>query len=89
MRPVPKDGGKYPEIPAGTGAVFHDITLDGNTWKDSHSVQRNPLVADLGVGVAASYGKWKFAFARYLRSREFEEQAELPQLGSLAVWREL
>ncbi|WP_308365199.1 lipid A deacylase LpxR family protein [Microbulbifer sp. TB1203] len=70
-------------------AVFHDITLDGNTWKDSHSVQRNPLVADLGVGVAGSYGKWKFAFARYLRSREFEEQAELPQLGSLAVWRDL
>lgn len=70
-------------------AVFHDITLDGNTWKDSHSVERKPLVADLGIGVAASYGSWHFAFAHYVRSREFEEQKRPQQLGSLTVWQDL
>lgn len=68
--------------------VTHNITLDGNTWKDSHRVDREPLVADLGIGLAATYGKWQFAFARYLRSREFEGQSENPQLGSLTVRRD-
>lgn len=68
--------------------VAHDITLDGNSWKDSHSVDRKPLVAELGVGVSATYGKWQFAFARYLRSREFDGQPENPQLGSLTARRD-
>lgn len=69
-------------------AIAHDITLDGNTWKDSHSVTREPVVADLGIGVAGIYGHWRFAFAHYLRSREFEQQDALPKLGSFSIWQE-
>jgi len=76
-------------VVANLDVVFHDITLDGNTWKDSHSVDRNPYVAGLGVGVAATYGHWRLAFARYLRTREFKGQSEPPQLGSLTIQREL
>lgn len=68
--------------------VAHDITLDGNSGKDSRSVDRKPLVAELGVGVAATYGKWQIAFARYLRSREFDGQSENSQLGSLTIRRD-
>lgn len=68
--------------------VIYDVTLDGNTWKDSHSVTREPLVLDLGIGVAGSYGHWRFAFAHYFRSREFEQQEEPPRLGSFSAWRE-
>ncbi|MCW8126191.1 lipid A deacylase LpxR family protein [Microbulbifer halophilus] len=67
--------------------VAHRITFEGNTWKDSHSVDRKPFVADLGLGIAATYGKWQLAFARYLRSRKFSGQSKLPQLGSLTVRR--
>jgi lipid A 3-O-deacylase len=67
--------------------VVHDITLDGNTFKDSASVDREDLVADLGVGVAAHWGNWKIAFARYFRTREFRGQDSEAELGSLTIRR--
>ncbi|WP_193162747.1 lipid A deacylase LpxR family protein [Microbulbifer hainanensis] len=69
-------------------AVVQDITLDGNTWKDSHSVDRRPLRAGVGAGIAADYGKWRFAFARYLGTREFEGQLSPPEFGRLTVRRD-
>lgn len=65
--------------------VLHDITLDGNTWKDSHSVDKRPFVADAGIGVAITRGRWKFALVRYLRTREFEGQKERPVYGSFTI----
>lgn len=67
--------------------VVHDITLDGNTFKSSHSVSKRPLVADVGYGVALTQGSWKFAFARYHRTREFRGQKEVPVYGSFTVSR--
>ena len=67
--------------------VARDITLDGNTFKDSASVDREDWVADLGIGVAAHYGNWKIAFARYFRTREFRGQDSDAELGSLTIRR--
>jgi hypothetical protein len=67
--------------------VAQDITLDGNTFKDSASVDREDVVADLGVGVAAHWGNWKIAFARYFRTREFRGQDGEAQLGSITIRR--
>lgn len=36
--------------------VARDIFLDGNTWRDSHSVDRNHLVADFHVGMTWEWG---------------------------------
>ena len=36
-------------------AVARDIFLDGNTFSDSHSLEKNPFVAYLGVGVSVRY----------------------------------
>jgi lipid A 3-O-deacylase len=69
--------------------VLHDITLDGNTWKDSHSVEHKTLVADVGVGIAARWRGWKIALARYYRTREFDGQGQPPRLGSITIRREL
>jgi lipid A 3-O-deacylase len=69
--------------------VIRDITLDGNTFKSSHRVDRKSFVGDVGYGVVVIRGRWKFAFARYFRSREFESQADLPRFGSFTVSREL
>jgi hypothetical protein len=52
-------------------------------------VDRRPLVGDAGYGLAVMYGHWKFALARYHRSREFEEQKEPPVFGSFTVSRML
>ena len=70
-------------------AVARDITLDGNTFRGSHRVDRRALVGDIGYGVALTRGKWKFALARYHRSREFEGQKQRPVFGSFTISRTL
>ncbi len=65
--------------------VVRDITLDGNTFGSSHSVEKKPLVAEMAIGVVISRGMWKFAFTRYSRSREFHGQRERPVFAGFAV----
>lgn len=67
--------------------VLRDITLDGNTFKSSHRVDKTPWVADLGYGVSVEHGQWKFAFFRYYRTREFRGQRALPVSGSITLSR--
>jgi hypothetical protein len=67
--------------------VLHDITLDGNTFSNGHSVDKKPFVADAGYGLAFTKGRWKFALARYHRTREFEGQVEPPVFGSFTISR--
>ena len=65
--------------------VLHDITLDGNSFKSSHSVDKRTLVADIGYGIAVTRGSWRFALARYHRSREFEGQDQVPVYGTFTI----
>lgn len=67
--------------------VLHDITLDGNTFKSSHSVDKRPMVADIGDGVALHRGHWRFALARYHRTREFDGQEDIPVYGTFTIGR--
>jgi lipid A 3-O-deacylase len=67
--------------------VFRDITLDGNTFGDSHSVDKRNVVANAGYGVAVMRHRWKFAFARYHGTREFDGQRETPVFGSFTISR--
>lgn len=68
--------------------VARDIFLDGNTIRSSHRVKREPLVADLAVGVAAFASGWKLSFARVFRSREFAGQPSRHSYGSFTVSRD-
>ena len=68
-------------------AVGRDITLDGNTWKDGHSVDRRVLVGELSIGLAATWGPWKAAYANVRRSHEFEGQGERPVTGTITLSR--
>ncbi len=69
--------------------VLHDITLDGNTFRDSHSVDKRAVVGEVGYGLAVMRGRWKFALARYHGAREFEGQKERPVFGSFTISRML
>ena len=64
--------------------VGHDLSLDGSTWKESHSVDRRAFVADLTLGFVATQGDWRFAATHTRRSREFDGQREAPVFGSFA-----
>lgn len=68
--------------------VARDIFLDGNTFEDSPSVEKESLVADLSYGIGIISGKWQFTFTQVARTREFESQPEdMNEFGSLAFSR--
>lgn len=64
--------------------VGHDIFLDGNTFRESHRVDRKRVVSDVAVGFSFVYGAVKLSYAQIFRSREFSLQQRAPVYGSLA-----
>jgi len=52
--------------------VLRDLTLDGNTFRDSHSVDREPWVADFIGGLAFVVGDWKISYSQVRRTKTFE-----------------
>ena len=65
-------------------AVARDIFLDGNTFTDSHSVDRQPVVGDFAAGVSVVYRGLKLTFAKAIRTREFKGQARDHNFGALS-----
>ena len=63
--------------------MARNIFLDGNTFRDSQSVKKEPFVADAAVGVAMNFGAYKLAYVRVFRTREFVEQGSAPKYGSI------
>jgi hypothetical protein len=72
---------------AGDGrAVARDIFLDGNTFRDSPSVEKRPFVADLSYGAGFIAGRWQVTFTQVFRTREFETQPhQYNEFGSLTI----
>lgn len=64
-------------------AVIRDIFLDGNTFSDSHSVDKKPLVADYITGLGFIMGKVKLSMAYVIRTESFEAQADPQKFGSI------
>lgn len=65
--------------------VLRDITLDGNTFKDSNSIDKEPLVGDLQIGFAIIVGQARFTYTHVYRTAEFEGQDKGDQFGSLSM----
>ncbi len=65
--------------------VVRNIFLDGNTFTDSHSVEKEPFVGEAAFGVAGIYQSWKVSFAHVHRTEEFKKQAEPQRYGSVTV----
>ncbi|HTB79471.1 MAG TPA: lipid A deacylase LpxR family protein [Opitutaceae bacterium] len=69
-------------------AVGRDIFLDGNTFRSSPSVDKEPFVADLSAGVGLIAGRWQFTFTEVARTREFKTEREShDDFGSVTVSR--
>jgi len=66
-------------------AVIRDITLDGNTWKDSHSVEKEPFVANLITGVGVLVHRFKITGAYVFPTKEFKLQKSTHIYGSITV----
>lgn len=79
------DFGLYVFARADGRAVARNIFIDGNTFGDSASVDRKPLVADLSVGASLNYHNTKLTYALPYRSEEFEAQKEGQLFGSVRL----
>jgi len=65
--------------------VLRDIFLDGNTFTDSHSVDKKTFVADLATGIAFNYGRFMITATQILRTREFESQDKTHNFGAISA----
>ena len=66
-------------------AVGRDIFLDGNTFRDSRSVDKRIFVGDFQAGVAVVYRGIRVALTQVWRSEEFYGQSGRQKFGSLSV----
>ncbi len=64
-------------------AVLHNIFLDGNTFGKSHSVDKEPFVADAWFGWGVSISQVRVAATYVMRTREFKAQKTSDHFGAL------
>lgn len=66
-------------------AMARNIFLDGNTFTDSPSVDREIGVVDANAGVTTTFDNIQIAYTLNWRSREFSEQDENTYFGSVSL----
>jgi hypothetical protein len=80
-----EDFGWYLFAGAAGRLVLYNVFLDGNTFTDRHSVDREPWVGDLQVGLAVTWGDYRLSFTNIFRSDEFKEQSSSTEFGSISL----
>ncbi|HPC09272.1 MAG TPA: lipid A deacylase LpxR family protein [Smithella sp.] len=66
-------------------AVARNILLDGNTFRDSHSVKKEPFVAEIIGGLGIIIHRIKITYSYVHRTKEFEKQKDAQHFGALAL----
>ncbi len=66
-------------------AVARDIFLDGNTFRDSPSVDKENFVGSLQVGAALTYGDARLSYTHVFMTQQFETESQPEQFGALTV----
>jgi lipid A 3-O-deacylase len=73
-------------------AVARNIFLDGNTWEDSRSVDKRPIVADFNAGLVfrfpariGSLRGLQLAYIQNYRTKEFYGQLKRDVFGSISL----
>jgi hypothetical protein len=78
-------GGLHGFIAVNGRWVLHDITLDGNTFTNSHSVDKEPLVGLTSLGIAMMIYRWKLSFSRQFVTDEFKGQDDSKGYGTVSI----
>jgi len=66
-------------------AVARNIFLDGNSFRDSRSVDKKHFVGDLQFGAVLVWHNVRLSYTHVLRTREFDTQGDSDEFGSLAL----
>lgn len=65
--------------------VARNIFLDGNTFEDSHSVDKKILVGDFQCGFAFHIKNIRIALSNIVRTKEFDEQQRITDYGAINI----
>ncbi|MGD9601381.1 MAG: lipid A deacylase LpxR family protein [Gammaproteobacteria bacterium] len=65
--------------------VLRDVFLDGNTFEDSHEIDKESFVGDYVIGASLVFRQWKVSYAQNFRTREFERQPSHHNFGSVSI----
>jgi len=65
--------------------VANDIGINGNTFKDSHSVPLEHWQAAATGGVAIGFKRWAFLFSVLVATDRYDGQPDTTRFGSLSV----
>ena len=65
--------------------VARNIFLDGNTFEDSHSVDKKILVGDIQFGFAFQIKNLRIALSNIVRTKEFDVQERITNYGAINV----
>lgn len=85
FRPRPGRFGWYVFAGLEGRVVARNIFLDGNTFTDSHHVNKNTLVGDLQGGLVLTYGEWRLSYTKIYRSQEYEGQDDKDSFGAITL----
>lgn len=66
-------------------AMARNIFLDGNSFTDSHSVDKKYFVGDANAGIALTYGRTRLSYTLVYRSEEFKGQEGSDIFGSISL----
>ena len=66
-------------------AIARDVTLDGNTFRASPHVTKEPFVGDFLGGFALGTRHWQLTYTEAVRTREFTLQKKASVFGSISV----
>ncbi len=66
-------------------AVLRDIFLDGNSFRSSHHIDKEPLVADLSSGVTGKLDRLSLSLTVNHRTREFKGQKTDHEFASIVI----
>lgn len=65
--------------------VARNILLDGNTFCDSHSVNKKPLLGHFMIGFGLFFERFKISYAYVFQTKAFDNQQEGQLYGSVTL----
>ena len=66
-------------------AVAHNIFLDGNTFRDSLSVGKKPIVGEIEVGFALRARRVSLGYNHVLRTKEYDGEPDAQDFGAVTL----
>lgn len=66
-------------------AMARNIFLDGNSFRDSNSVDKKYFIGDANVGAAITYDDYRLSYTLNYRTREFRRQDDPSVFGSVTL----